>query len=279
MPLYDYHTHTKHSPDSDTPMKAELDSAYKKGITEICLTDHLEINFPGEIWVGKEINMDDYLAEIESRREDYPAMTIKQGIEAGVTCAEADMPHLLDVLDTYKDRLDFIIASAHSIQGLGMFDQRLHDKLDYPELCYEYISGLLEGLKTIGLDRFHCVGHVDFPLKAALRMAGSSGQYKYDYVREPLDEIFKMVIENGKCIEFNTSPLHALNGKIPRLEWLERYVELGGEYITIGSDGHVPDKIGAFLREAARAASDCGIKYVATFSRGVPEMHNIRTLI
>ena len=56
-----------------------------------------------------------------------------------------------------------------------------------------------------------------------------------------LDAILRMIIENGKGIEVNTAGLkYGMSDPNPHHEIIKRYMELGGEIITIGSDGHCP---------------------------------------
>ena len=42
----DYHLHTHHSTDSTAPMKDVIESAINKGLSEICFTDHLDLDYP-----------------------------------------------------------------------------------------------------------------------------------------------------------------------------------------------------------------------------------------
>ena len=54
-----------------------------------------------------------------------------------------------------------------------------------------------------------------------------------------------MIIENGKGIEVNTAGLkYGMSDPNPHHEIIKRYMELGGEIITIGSDGHCPKTYG-----------------------------------
>ena len=53
----------------------------------------------------------------------------------------------------------------------------------------------------------------------------------------------------------------------PNVEILKWYVELGGERVTLGSDAHKPEDIGADLEVALDAARAAGLKYVTQFER------------
>lgn len=53
----------------------------------------------------------------------------------------------------------------------------------------------------------------------------------------------------------------------PSLEILRWYRELGGEILTLGSDAHTPDKIGAHFDVALEMARAAGFKRLATFEQ------------
>ena len=42
----DYHMHTHNSGDSEAPMKNMIESAIKCGLSEICFTEHMDLDFP-----------------------------------------------------------------------------------------------------------------------------------------------------------------------------------------------------------------------------------------
>ena len=65
--------------------------------------------------------------------------------------------------------------------------------------------------------------------------------YSYQAYREILDEILKVLIEKGIGLECNTAGFkYGLGHPNPTEEILLRYHELGGEILTLGSDGHAP---------------------------------------
>ena len=42
----DTHIHTSFSTDSETDMQEQILTSYKKGLEGICITDHMDYNFP-----------------------------------------------------------------------------------------------------------------------------------------------------------------------------------------------------------------------------------------
>ena len=71
-----------------------------------------------------------------------------------------------------------------------------------------------------------------------------------------------MIIENGKGIEVNTAGLkYGMSDPNPHHEIIKRYIELGGEIITIGSDGHCPKHMAYDFYKLPDFLSNLGIRY------------------
>ena len=43
----DFHTHTDFSSDSDQPMEGALEALIAKGISTVCFTEHMDMDYPG----------------------------------------------------------------------------------------------------------------------------------------------------------------------------------------------------------------------------------------
>ena len=60
--LTDYHTHSYFSGDCNTPMEDMIKSALQKGITHLCFTEHMDLDYP--VREGENLNFnlstDDY---------------------------------------------------------------------------------------------------------------------------------------------------------------------------------------------------------------------------
>ena len=118
-------------------------------------------------------------------------------------------------------------------------------------------------------NRFHVLGHIDI-----IRRYGSytDKTIKYCDYSDIIDEIFKLLIYNGKGIEINTSGYrYRLESTMPDFELLKRYRELGGEILTIGSDAHTTQHIAEQFANAHYLADKAGFKYIARFPEGKPE--------
>jgi histidinol-phosphatase (PHP family) len=57
---------------------------------------------------------------------------------------------------------------------------------------------------------------------------------------------------------------------MPGEEIVKRFKDLGGEYITIGSDAHYADHLGAGIPEGMAIAERCGFKTVTLYQKREP---------
>ena len=93
---------------------------------------------------------------------------------------------------------------------------------------------------------------------------------------DAVDEVFKTVINNGKGIEINSSGLFTeIKKTSPDLPLVKRYRELGGKIITVGSDAHTQDRVGAGIRDAIETARAAGFNEICYYEKRKPIFINI----
>ncbi|MDY7077971.1 MAG: histidinol-phosphatase HisJ family protein [Chloroflexota bacterium] len=257
----DYHIHTHFSGDSETRMTAACEAAIALGLREIAFTDHVDFGpaDPPESYLRPV----EYMAEIERCRARYgDRLTIRAGAEVGE-------PHLFAEKATSvlaQGNFDFVLGSAHYAEGMQVaweapfFEQPLRQ-------AYEAYFRQVVRLAAEG--DFDVLGHLDLIKRDAHKFGKAyDGPMPYaDMIRTAL----RSIVERGKGIEINTSPLHRGQSEpCPSLEVLRWYRELGGEIITLGSDAHTPNAIGACFDVAWQTAQAAGFTRLTTFERRQP---------
>ena len=91
-----------------------------------------------------------------------------------------------------------------------------------------------------------------------------------------IEEILKTAIADGKGIEVNTSShRYGLTDTMPSMNILKLYRQLGGEIITIGSDSHKPEHLGAYIRETQQMLKELGYKQFCTYENMQPIFHEL----
>jgi histidinol-phosphatase (PHP family) len=158
---------------------------------------------------------------------------------------------------------DIVLGSAHYTDDMqaawleDFFEQPLRQAY---ESYFRQVVNLAEG------GDFDVLGHLDLIKRDALGFGKPyDGPEPYaDMIRTAL----RSIIERGKGIELNTSPLRRGQPEpCPSLQILGWYRELGGEILTLGSDAHSPDAVGAHLDLAMEMARAAGFEHLAKFSR------------
>ena len=239
MAYTDHHVHTRFSPDSQADIVQYLIRAKELGLDYVLFTDHMDFGATDPEF-QKPINYDkyiEYMKELESKYE----IPIKIGVEIGY---EKDYKEeIKEFLNSYD--FEFVIASIHNGDGedfyLGGFfagKSKYQAYLDYLKLVLEMVENFTS---------YDVVGHLDYISRYG---PYEDKHYKYEDYKEIIDEILKAIIKNNKGIEVNTSGLRGgLGVTFPKDEVLLRYKELGGKYLSVGSDCHFNDHYMADVNE------------------------------
>ena len=109
--MRDYHLHTTYSPDGNAQMREQIRAAVDAGLEEICITDHLDLKHHEAIF-DVPVPYDRWFAELEALRAEFPALSIKAGIEAGEqACFDLEVndihPELVRTLGALRYRTSY----------------------------------------------------------------------------------------------------------------------------------------------------------------------------
>ncbi len=267
MYLADYHTHSRVSPDSTTPMLEMAAAAAEAGLDEICFTDHFEPVKPRTIIPLEEFDWGALTAEYEEAAAKWSgAVKLRLGLELGdAQVDEARTERLLAGMP----ELDFIIGSVHMLsERFGLQDigwmQEPDEKTCYAEV-EDYLGNLL---KMARWGKFTVLGHMTLPLRYMNDYRGF--HISLDGYGTELEEILRTLIQGGQGIEVNTTRGSRF---LPDAQWLRLYRGLGGEVITLGSDAHRPTDVGKGIREGQALLRECGFTRFCTFEKQRPVWH------
>lgn len=273
----DNHVHTSFSSDSETPMEEMLKQGIRLGFSSICFTDHMDYDFP-DLGNGMDFVFDAeaYLKELARLEPLYPQIQIRKGIELGLK------PYLKERCNglTSSLPLDFIIGSTHLVDDMDPYYPEYWEGKTEKQGIDKYYETTLENIHS-GID-FDVYGHIDYiirytPTQHEYRKKGIIDEaYMEKSLKnsfELVDEILKALINSGKGIELNTAGLkYGLGHPHPHETILKRYRELGGEIITIGSDGHQPEHLGYDFGKVPELLRQCGFSYYTEFYQRKPKM-------
>ncbi len=261
MGFYDCHTHSVFSFDGKATLAEQCQSALDKGLTGICLTEHFSVD-SRDVSFGV-LDYKAYHEEIECLREKFAGrLYIGRGLEIG----EPHLPQCREALSAELQgmQLDFIIGSIHNIDGVKL---RNYMQGKSKEQLYEaYFREILAMVEAADID---VVGHLD--LVKLYGAIGGYGDYDFDEYREILEQILKCAIRRGIGLELNTAGWRKEAGQqYPAEAVLCLYKELGGSLVTLGSDAHRGQDVGADFERAGEMLLACGFEQCAYFVNREP---------
>ncbi len=251
--LIDLHIHTTFSPDSTSTLKEILEIARERRLTVVGISDHHdpESKMPDIAYIH---SVDDYVKAIQSMREAYD-FELLVGLELGIQSTVDEIP---------QGDFDYMIYSVHEVPESYRIER-------LPDPWNSYLRECLAALRPMPYPGFF--GHLDF-----LR--------RYVEGHEPLhpsallDQVLEKIASLDLGIEVNTSGWrHPFYEQNPQAWIIERFVELGGRYITVGSDAHSKDVVGEGVDEALRLLSKLGVPEVFYCKQGDYEPLPITSLI
>ena len=265
MIKYDYHTHSEYSIDSYTPLEKNIERAIQIGLDEIAATDHVDFYYPsGEIMGNMPI--DSYVQSVLHAQKKYHGrIKVVLGIEFGLR--PDAVKTATKIAQSYD--FDFILGSMHEhISGMPFHRAEFYKGREKQAAYDDYFESLLTTINSC--DCFDVVGHLDY-----IERYGhyQNNDLHYHNHIDRVDALLRAIIDKGKGIEINTSGYaYGLGHPHPRLDIVRRYLSLGGEILTVGSDAHTAKNIGQHFDRTYAFLKESGIKYLTTFEKRKPTM-------
>lgn len=258
MFLADYHTHSVNSPDGRERIEDLCEGALAASMSEIVVTDHFDAAqnkmFSSPFFYEK--GRDECFA---AKNKYHNRLKVLFGIELGQP--HFDLPACQALLE--KKEFDFVIGSIHNLTGdrdVYFFD---YQKIDLKKVFLEYVQELIEMAKKADFD---VVGHLNYPARYMWTQAKKEVVLS-DY-EEYWRELFRILVEDGKGIEVNTSGMRQSIGMmLPPLYLVKLFKECGGEMITVGSDAHTKRDVGKHICEGIELLREAGFSYVSAFEK------------
>ena len=229
---YDFHLHTSFSSDSQAPMESMIQRGIALGLPGICFTEHMDLDFPpGEL---------NFLVDLPAYEK---------------TCRELN--------EKYADTISVFFG----LDRLDPYKKDFYEGRTQYQAYHRYFEVVLENLKTFSC--FDTCGHIDYVVRYGPE---KNKDYSYWAYRDILDEILKTLIEKGIGLECNSAGFkYGLGHPNPTEDILTRYRELGGEILTLGSDGHTPEHMAYDFPKMGELLKACGFRYYTIFKKRKPE--------
>ncbi len=249
--IFDSHSHTSFSADSDMTAEDALKAARARGLG-IVFTEHLDVDFPGEL----DFSFDPaaYWKQYEPLRGDNLHLGIEVGMQAGT--AEASRAFVT------RAPFDLVIGSVHLLRGIDIYEKECFEGREKDELYREYFRTMAEMIACH--DFIDVLGHIDYIARTA---PYKNPELSYGVFADEIDAVLRAAVAQGVVLELNTRRLGSRRALKELAPIYARYHELGGKYVTLGSDAHGADAIGANFAAAEDFARAMGLSIVTFFAR------------
>ena len=274
--LADYHVHSEYSHDSITPMERQAKQAVSIGLSELCFTDHMDY------YDGSDCSR--YFAELSKVKQTFSGrLVIRSGWEFGLQ--RHTIPDFEELYSRYGGKLDFVLLSIHEVDDLDLWGHQYQRGKSQAKYTLGYYEELLRVIQAY--HDYSVLAHVDLIARYDVKLAHVDLIARYDVkhgispypfakIRDIVAEILTTAINDSKGIELNTSSWrYGLTDTTPSREILELYRDLGGEILTLGSDAHSPDYVGAHFEEGREILRSLGFRSFCTFEGMSPTFHTL----
>ena len=263
--IYDMHTHSDNSFDGNHSCILLCEGAAENSCKGIAITDH---------------------CDIDAKDYDFRAFALNQFVEANL--AKAFFKDRLDVLvgielgqGIYKKEksleilkefdYDFVLGSIHNLEDKEDFYYLNYEEYDVKSLMRNYFEAVLALSQWNKTDS---IAHLTYPLRYLSKY--KSIKFDISDYYDIIDAIFETIIKNDKALELNVSGLfNGLNDTLPNKELIKRFHDMGGKYVTVGSDSHYYNKVSLGIKEGYNILLECGFEQFTIFKKREPILMNI----
>ncbi len=249
--LIDYHMHTRLTDGAGEPVD-HAQVAVQRGLHEIGFSDHAPLADRETDWTMKKADLDTYVGWVREAQKTFSQLPIKLGLEVDYIPGCDDWVRELAA----KHPWDYFLGSVHYI-GDWPVDRSAKDweGRDVEERWRAYFELWTQAARS---RLFDSLAHPDLPKKFNLRPREDFAAVYEDALRA--------VAESGMAIEVSTAGLRKPCREIyPSAQFL-RIARRFDIPITLGSDAHLPQDIGADFDQAVAHMRVCGYNEICRFT-------------
>ena len=239
--LADTHVHSRFSQDSESQFSDICRAAQEKKIGVVCITDHADVKPVSDLQRMMQTRQEVFRAVTEQSCEGVDLLV---GIE--LACGGFYPDHT--IFERVENTLltighyDCVIGSVHSVGATSTA------RNDYSAMTQAELVGYMDryldaAMAMVEYGHPDILAHLTYPLRY---INGKFGRNLDWQLLEPkIRQVLETVIRKGVALEINTSCLGTdYDSLLPNEQILQMYLQLGGQYLTLGSDAHKPENLG-----------------------------------
>jgi histidinol-phosphatase (PHP family) len=263
----DMHVHSTCSGDGASSIVKYARAAIDQGLAEVGFCEHADFD-PRDSGYGS-LDLVGYDRELASGQAAAPAIHLRKGVE--VTYQSRREEEIRSWLA--GTGWDYVVVSVHLVDyddGWAIISdpETVRDYLATHSQSQTYLPYFEELLRAARSGLGDLLGHFDLVKRYGTAPYGLLEPAAFE---GEIREVLRASVESGMGLEINSSGLRQQPGEpYPSPTVLRWYRELGGELLTVGSDAHHTDQLGAGIADVQALAREAGFRAVATFRERQP---------
>lgn len=249
--IFDSHMHTKFSADSGMLAAEALARAEALNLG-VVFTEHFDY---GLKLYGKEFTFDStaYMNEYKNLRGEKVRLGVEIGLRKSARVANENFIASAD--------FDFVIGSIHLVDDMDIYYPDFYIGKDKATAYKKYFRQMAEEITVADFD---ALGHIDYICRAA---PYDNPEIDYPAFSAQIDEVLNIVVERDKVLELNTRRFYRTQAIAELVPVYKKYRELGGKFVTIGSDAHEIKTIGNYFDRALKFVNELDLTPVTFCER------------
>lgn len=264
---HDCHIHTWFSADGEMDPTNVIGIAKSKGLSGIYFTDHEDIGIEHG---GRPFLLD--IPEYFSTMTNYAKEHSDENFYIGVGIEMGLMTHIVDEVKAVLESadFDFCIGSIHCVDKQDVYYDEFYENRDLLETYKYYLDHMYDNL--VAFSDFDTLGHMDYLVRYAKRFADSRGLPVPKFIDEEREErVLDFLIKHDLALEVNTaSKKYGLKDPNPSFRILQKYYDMGGRMITLGSDAHQYEYIASDIPEVIEHLKRIGFNSYFIYKKRKP---------
>ena len=245
--MFDTHMHCEFSGDSKMKILKARQAAEKLDIG-IVITEHMDIEYPTNP-LSFVFDVNEYFEAFDRYRSDKLLLGVEIGMQARLNDTNSKIVH--------SGSFDMVIGSIHVASGVDVYMSNFYRGRERVVAYGLYFADMLQCVSSY--EDYDTLGHIDYICRYA-----RYEDPELDIVEhgEVWQQICKELIARDKALEINTRRLDSKLAVRKLQPFYEMYAQLGGKYVTIGSDAHSDDLVGCRVAQGFEWAESMGLQPV-----------------
>ena len=242
--LFFFFFHCDYSTDSSMNISEAIRAARKANIGMI-VTEHWDYDYPTNPYAFL-FDVDDYFKKFHVYRSESVLLGIEVGMQKHIVTKDEAL--------IKAHPFDCVIGSMHCVNGRDLYEPHSYQGLTKAEAVQEFLEDSIANVRLY--TDFDIFGHIDYICRY---MPYADQELYYEEFPALWDELFKLLIDGGKVLEINTRRLDSQQAVQTLQVLYQRYHELGGKYISLGSDAHYKEHVGRRIAVAKKMADKASL--------------------